>query len=143
MTQDVCGLSSVPIKGPWEAVHIALRVILDNALKFTDPGGKVSCQIQADRTDDFSDEVTVTISVTDSGIGINEDQLKNIFKPFVQLEHFLTRRYSGAGVGLAIVEGLCEKLGGNITVESNPGIGSRFCCSFKFRLLPDSIHPGL
>ncbi len=125
--------SSTPLKGPWEAVQAVLGVFIDNAIKFTDPGGRVSCLLKAEPVSDQSDELNVSITVTDSGIGMQTDDLKKIFRPFVQLENFLTRKYSGAGIGLSIAESFAERLGGELSVESDPGKGSRFFCSFKFK----------
>ena len=64
--------------------------------------------------------------MTDSGIGISEQQQKLIFSPFTQAESSTQRRYGGTGLGLAIVKRMVDILGGSITVESAPGAGSTF-----------------
>ena len=125
--------SGAVLRGPWEAVQTVLAVFIDNAMKFTDPGGKIICSVEAIPLLEPSEEESVKLTVTDSGIGIQKEDLQKIFKPFVQLENFLTRRYSGGGLGLAIAESFAERLGGQISVNSDPGKGSTFTCSFRFR----------
>lgn len=95
-----------------------LRNLLDNACKFTHDGTVV--------LDVRSTAESVTIAVTDSGIGIPADQLDLIFEPFRQVDMSDTRRYGGTGLGLAITKSLCQLLGGTIAVDSTLGVGSRF-----------------
>jgi len=64
--------------------------------------------------------------VSDTGIGIKNEDLDKLFKPFRQIDTGLTRQYEGTGLGLAICKRLVEKLGGNITVKSEWGKGSKF-----------------
>ena len=71
-------------------------------------------------------EGACVISVTDSGPGIPPDKLGRIFERFYQVDGSMTRRYSGVGLGLALVKELVEAMGGRIWVESQPGIGSNF-----------------
>lgn len=93
--------------------------LLTNALKFTDSGGRVSMEcVEA--------ETTVTMRVRDTGIGIAPDKVQEIFEPFVQVDQRLTRRNEGVGLGLAISRDLARGMGGELTVESTPGVGSTF-----------------
>jgi PAS domain S-box-containing protein len=85
--------------------------LLTNAIKFTKDGGSVRMAVTTDAT-------TVTITVTDSGIGIRKDFLPYIFEPFRQAESSTTRAYGGLGLGLSIVRYLVELHGGSITAES-------------------------
>jgi signal transduction histidine kinase len=64
--------------------------------------------------------------VSDTGIGMTPDQMEHIFQPFTQADASTTRRYGGTGLGLAISRRFCQLLGGDITVESDPGRGSTF-----------------
>jgi len=66
------------------------------------------------------------VHVSDTGIGIGRDQLGKLFQPFSQVDGSATRKYNGTGLGLAISKKFCQMMGGDITVESEPGRGSRF-----------------
>ncbi|MCG8509463.1 MAG: ATP-binding protein [Rhodospirillales bacterium] len=93
--------------------------LLSNAVKFTDPGGSVSLKAVAL-------ENAVEISVRDTGIGIEADQLETIFGAFEQVDDPLSRRSGGTGLGLPIARQLLGLMGGDIGVESEPGTGSTF-----------------
>lgn len=92
--------------------------LINNAIKFTDKGLVQVCSKIVD------DEVVV--SVKDTGIGIKEEDLKKLFKPFIQIETGLSRKYEGTGLGLSICKKLLDLLGGRIEVESEVGVGSIF-----------------
>ena len=100
--------------------------LLSNAVKFTERG---EVGISAARAGD-----TVAFEVWDTGIGIPSKYLDRIYDPFWQAEQRMTRRYGGAGVGLAVANRLCTLLGGEITVSSTVGAGSRFVVSLPARL---------
>lgn len=91
-----------------------------NALKFTSPGGQVRIEARADANHG------VEILVTDTGIGIPEDQLDRIFERFYQVDQSLVRRFGGTGLGLALCKSIVEVHGGTISVESSIGEGSKF-----------------
>lgn len=96
--------------------------LLSNANKFTQ-NGVITLQVQRyqrDKTD------WVQFAVLDTGIGISRRQQKKIFEPFTQVDATMSRQYGGTGLGLAICRHYCELLGGEITVESKLGTGSRF-----------------
>ena len=95
--------------------------LLNNAIKFTPEGGTVHLQVSGDRGTE-----TVTFAVRDSGIGIAQEDLPRLFQPFVQLDSRLSRRYQGAGLGLALVYRLVKLHGGSVSVESEVGKGSTF-----------------
>ncbi|MCL4273000.1 MAG: PAS domain S-box protein [Anaerolineales bacterium] len=95
--------------------------LLSNAVKFTEEGKHIGLEVTGDL---LRNQVAITI--WDTGIGIDEDDLKHLFKPFVQLDSGLAREYQGTGLGLALVAQMIRLHGGHITVESKPGIGSRF-----------------
>jgi signal transduction histidine kinase len=92
--------------------------LLSNAVKFTDRGDIVV------RTNLNHD--TLEITVTDSGIGISEQNLERVFDPFWQVEQRPTRRAGGTGLGLSVSRSLARLLGGDITVDSQLGKGSTF-----------------
>ncbi|HEX5831819.1 MAG TPA: GAF domain-containing protein [Gemmatimonadaceae bacterium] len=96
--------------------------LVGNAVKFTEPGGRI--MVVCDGADD-----RVLIAVHDTGSGIPLERQEVIFEPFVQLEQGLTRTVEGTGLGLAISRDLARAMGGDLTVESEPGIGSVFTVS--------------
>ena len=92
--------------------------LLGNAVKFTDTGTvSIALSVRA---------AAVWIDVQDSGIGIPEEELKRLFRPFAQVDSGLTRRHGGTGLGLYISRRLATLLGGHIEVHSQPGVGSTF-----------------
>jgi signal transduction histidine kinase len=97
--------------------------LLSNAFKFTPDGGKVG--IEARVEDDM-----LVITVWDTGIGIEPEDVPRLFKPFEQLDSSLARRYPGTGLGLAMVKKLAELHGGSVSLDSEPGKGSRFTVCF-------------
>ncbi|GHU38887.1 hypothetical protein FACS1894105_13240 [Clostridia bacterium] len=97
--------------------------ILGNAVKFTPSGGKID--FNAKLLDEKDDEVTLLFTVTDTGIGIADEQKQLLFKAFEQGSSN-NMKHSGTGLGLAISQALVEMMSGKITVESEPGKGSTF-----------------
>lgn len=95
--------------------------LLNNAVKFTPEGGKVDLEVKGD-----SDQEILQFSVTDTGIGIASENIDRLFKPFVQLDSSLSRRYAGTGLGLALVRRIVELHGGSVSLLSEIGKGSRF-----------------
>ncbi len=106
-----------------------------NAIKFTDAG---FVRIRtATRLAEAA--VEAVIEVEDSGVGMTPDQLARLFQPFAQADSSTTRRFGGTGLGLSIVRRLARAMGGDATVESTPGAGSRF--TVTLRLAP-ATAPG-
>lgn len=105
-----------------------LSNLIDNAIKFTDEGS-VEFGYQL-----IENNSTIELFVVDSGIGIPEKALKDIFKSFRQIDDSDTRKYEGTGLGLTITHRLIEVLGGKIRVESVENKGSGFYISFPFDL---------
>ncbi|MCD4704090.1 MAG: PAS domain S-box protein [Methanosarcinaceae archaeon] len=93
--------------------------LVSNAIKFTHDGGTVS--LKAEHTGNV-----IQISVTDTGIGISKDDQSRVFDPFTQADSSISREYQGTGLGLSIVKKFVELHGGEIWVESELGVGSRF-----------------
>lgn len=99
--------------------------LLDNGIKFTPAEGSVELKIKPEQDN------LVMISISDTGIGIPESQIEEIFEPFHQLDEKSTRKYGGAGLGLALVRQIIESHGSMLTVQSVEGHGS----TFRFPLL--------
>lgn len=103
--------------------------LVSNAIKFTHQG-EVIVATHLIALDDH--QVTVRFSVSDTGIGISESQLSRIFDVFTQAEASTSRRYGGTGLGLVISRRLVEQMGGQLTVQSTPDVGSVFSCQLTF-----------
>ena len=129
---DECGGARDSIyTGDENRVRQVLTNLLANAVKFTDRGGRIDVRCTTTRMPPsetgLSTELPwVGFDVEDTGIGIEPSQLTRIFEPFTQADTGYTRERSGTGLGLAISRRLARLMGGDITVESAPGIGSRF-----------------
>ena len=95
--------------------------LLSNACKFTE-NGEVTLTVERDGPDG----AWFTFTVADTGIGMTAEQMAKVFEEFSQADSSTTRRYGGTGLGLAISRRLCHLLGGTITVDSTPGVGSTF-----------------
>ncbi len=97
--------------------------LLANAIKFTERGS-VGLEVTVDERRE--DRATLHVRVTDTGIGIPADKRETIFEPFRQVDGSMTRRFGGTGLGLAISSTLVELMGGRLSVDSEPGVGSTF-----------------
>ncbi|MFS8868521.1 PAS domain S-box protein [Synechococcus sp. H65.1] len=100
-----------------------LANLLSNAIKFT-PQGEVVVTVEAQERD--PQVQWVSFQVQDTGIGIPPEKQDRLFKPFSQVDSSISRRYGGTGLGLAISQRLCQLMGGEIWVQSQPGQGSTF-----------------
>jgi signal transduction histidine kinase len=109
------------IQGDAKRLRQILVNLAGNAVKFTDEG---TVRITVSETAD-----AVSVAVSDTGIGIAPEALPHIFDEFRQAESGMTRRYTGAGLGLAIARKLAEQHGGSIGVKSQLGVGSTFTLS--------------
>jgi signal transduction histidine kinase len=117
--------------GDEDRVSQVLVNLLSNAVKFTEPGGAVTMTCSAEASGppslaEADDRGWVAVEVADTGIGIAPDKLEAVFDPFMQVDGTHTRREGGTGLGLAISRRLARLMGGELTVESTPGQGSRF-----------------
>ncbi len=108
-------------------VRQVLLNLLSNAAKFT-TNGKVTLGIKRDKEHllPYSALEMITFTVTDTGIGMTEIQQRQLFQPFIQGDTSTTKKYGGTGLGLAISRHFCLMMGGEITVKSEPGVGTVF-----------------
>lgn len=115
--------------------------LIGNAIKFTDEG-KVKVEV---RLIQDSDPPLVEFAVTDTGIGMTNDQMCKLFQPFAQADTSVTRQYGGSGLGLAISRRLVDMMNGEIDLESKPGKGSTFYVRLPVdhEDLNDVIQPSL
>ena len=100
----------------------ALLNLASNANKFTEKGTVT----MAARHEPIDGREWITVAVTDTGIGMNTEQMGRLFQEFSQADSSTTRKYGGTGLGLAISRHFCRMMGGDITVDSKPGEGSTF-----------------
>ncbi|MFC1886896.1 response regulator [Thermodesulfobacteriota bacterium] len=108
--------------------------LTDNAAKFTETGQIViTTEPAAEPEDSESNQVILNFSVQDTGIGMTPKEMKGLFQSFHQADSATTRKYGGTGLGLTICKRLVEMMGGKISVDSEPGRGSTFTFSTKFR----------
>lgn len=112
-------------KGNEQRLREALFFLLDNAIKFTDNGGKVTVRF-------WNEQSQLKIMVEDTGVGIPAEEIPRIFDSFYQVEPYLTRSKGGLGLGLSIAKHIIEDHGGNIEVESIKGEGSKFIVALPY-----------
>jgi CheY-like chemotaxis protein len=110
--------------------------LLTNAIKFTPDNGRLGLDVYGS-----AEEGLINLTVWDTGIGIKADDMPRLFQPFVQLDSSLARMYSGTGLGLSLVLRMAELHGGGISVQSEPGKGSRFTIQLPWPPEPVEI-PG-
>lgn len=106
--------------------------LLGNAVKFTD-SGEIVVSTHKERLSD--QRVRYRFSVTDSGAGIAEADIKQLFQPFTQVDASSTRRFGGTGLGLSICRRLARLMGGEVSVVSTPGVGSTFTLEIEAEVL--------
>jgi len=101
--------------------------LLSNAIKFTQKGSLI---VTAQCVEFENNKFTLQLSFKDTGIGIAQNKLESMFKPFIQSDNSITREYGGSGLGLAICKQICDAAGGSITVNSQFGKGSEFIVNY-------------
>jgi signal transduction histidine kinase len=126
---------------PGQLVGDATRIrqiihnLTGNAVKFTERGSvevALSCKTQGRHA-------WLTLSVRDTGIGMDPAQLARAFEPFAQADASITRRYGGTGLGLSIVQRLAQAMDGEVTARSTPGEGSTFDVRLRLALPPEAV----
>lgn len=108
-----------PVSGSYGYLRRVLDNLLDNAIKFTPAGGTITVRV-------WQEGEQVALQVSDTGIGIPNDQLERIFDRFYQVDGSAWRQYGGVGLGLALVQEIVRKYGGRVIVDSQVGQGSKF-----------------
>ncbi|MBC9784110.1 response regulator [Heliobacterium chlorum] len=134
--------STVPhyVVGDPTKLRQVISNMVSNALKFTEQGEafvEVLLRRQTEKT------VEIAFCVSDSGIGMTEQEMKKVFAPFTQADSSSTRKYGGTGLGLAICKRLVEMMGGEITVSSEKGKGTTFFFTVQMDKAEDPLIPVL
>jgi CheY-like chemotaxis protein len=128
------------VKGDPGRIRQILLNLIGNAIKFT-PAGSVTLEVLPTRPEDLSPEradlTCFDFRVKDTGIGISQEKLAILFKPFVQGDSSISRRFGGTGLGLSISRKLAECMGGSIFVQSEEGQGSCFTARLHLESAPD------
>jgi signal transduction histidine kinase len=127
----------IPIRlvGDGKKVQQTVANLLDNAVKFT-TSGSITLSISTDtkHVKFGENKYPLCFSLADTGIGIASEMHSKIFESFIQVDGSFTRRYSGTGLGLAVVKRMVDIMNGEAWVESTPGIGSCFYFTIEFKL---------
>jgi PAS domain S-box-containing protein len=137
MKLDIAPGADIVIEADMRRVKQILFNLLSNAVKFTPDGGSVHVTARRGSDGDF-----VEISVEDTGIGIKEEDMPNLFKEFSQIESSYDKKYEGTGLGLALTKKLVELHGGRIWCESEYGKGSRFAFVLPVQQLTKELPSG-
>jgi signal transduction histidine kinase/CheY-like chemotaxis protein len=120
-----------PLGDPTRLRQVFLN-LLSNAIKFTNMG---TVKIYAKIKEKTEKTITMYFEIKDSGIGMTSEQIMKVFDPFTQAESSTTRKYGGTGLGLPITKSIVELMGGQLMVESSPGIGSKFSFELTFETI--------
>ena len=112
--------------------------LINNATKFTE-SGSITLQIKQEQV--IGNNVKLSFSIIDTGIGMTNDQLNNLFQAFTQANGSITRKYGGTGLGLVISKSLVELMGGELQVQSEFGKGSKFFFTITLPIAPQASVP--
>ena len=110
---------TLEVQADEQRITWVLAQLVDNAVKFNKPGGEVAIGVRLENS-------LVNLRVTDTGIGIKQEQIKELFEPFHQLDGSATRHYGGTGIGLALTQQILTAHGSTLRVHSVPDKGSTF-----------------
>lgn len=122
------------VRGDVEHIQRIVGELLSNACKYTNKG---DIFLRVGQRELSPDNFEALFEVEDSGIGMEKEALEKLFDPFTQLDSSKTRNYEGIGLGLAICRKIADVMGGSLTAESQPGIGS----CFHFRCPMETVGP--
>lgn len=125
---------SLVVEGDSLRLRQILINLLSNALKFT-PKGKVELGAK------WQNAQQLELTILDEGIGMSQDQLKRIFKPYEQADNSISKKFGGTGMGLPIVRELVRLHGGDIAITSEPNVGTQISINMPFKPLAKVIAP--
>ncbi len=117
------------LKGEERSIKQIILNLLSNAVKFTDPGGYIAIRATCNKSGGLD------LSVTDTGIGIAQQDLQRVFTPFVQIDTGRPSQANGAGLGLPLVKSLAEMHNAEVMIDSTPGVGTTITIRFPASML--------
>jgi len=129
-------LARKPLGDPTRLRQVLIN-LLSNAVKFTKSG---MIKLQSIVSEASEKTISIHFEIKDTGIGMTPEQIEKIFEPFAQAETGTTRKYGGTGLGLTISKNIIELMGGKLTVESMPGIGTKFTFDLTFETIEISAE---
>ena len=142
--KDIDSIQGIQVIGDSVRLYQILSNLLSNAVKFT-PEGSITTRVHV--LEKAENILQVSFEVSDTGIGLRQEQIDQIFEPFIQADISTTREYGGTGLGLSIAKALIEQMGGNLSVHSVVGQGSTFAFVLpmvwndrKEMLHPENVH---
>ena len=121
LTLNVGDIEACCVRGDCGALHRLLIVLLDNAIKYSNPAGEISVRLERCR---WYDRDAARLQVRDNGIGISRGDLPHVFERFYRASKDRSRRIDGVGLGLSIAKSIVDRHRGEIAIESEPGKGS-------------------
>ena len=128
---NISSLPNMVVTGDKLRLNQVLINLLSNATKFTAEDGIIT--FNANTMAETAEKIRIRFSVKDSGIGMSEEQMSRLFKPFEQADSTIASRFGGTGLGLSISQNLVQQMGGNISIASKLGDGSEFTFDIVFR----------
>lgn len=131
VSREIAAESPLLVKGDSKRIRQIITNLLSNAVKFTETGG-VRVHVKSKIISD--EECYIEACVEDSGIGIPENKIKTLFKPFTQVDSANTKKYGGTGLGLVISKEFVNMMGGDIWIESEYGNGSKIFFTMKLKV---------
>jgi len=126
-------MNKKPLGDPTRLRQVLIN-LLSNSVKFTNTG---MIKLQAVLKNISDTSITMHFEIKDSGIGMSPEHLLKIFEPFTQAESGTTRKYGGTGLGLTITKNLVNLMGGELQVDSMPGVGTKFSFDLTFDAIND------
>ena len=117
--------------GDRQRLNQVVMNLLENAVKYTSEGGQIIFTVTATEEDD--ENIRCHFTISDSGIGMTEEEISRLFIPFGQVNSSVTAKFGGSGLGLSISQSLVTMMGGVIKAESIPKVGSKFWFDLSFR----------